>query len=872
VKNLSLLAIVVGVVLTAGASPCLSVEAEEQSVDQAVRSMRGIQVDKLSKVDKESKAVELDKAWTTLGTGGPTAVKALHQALAEDRQNGNSDDFFALAAAALLWKIGGATEADEIARIWQTARQTVNYNYVYGTALMAARTRDQRVLPMLRALLHEKQGNFFVFQHAMTLAWPQSMEFVWGMYGPGGMGCLQDVLEHSNDPAELETAMVLLAGAQQVEALPAIRRLVKHEHADVRAKALECLGTFGHPQDYELLAAGLDSGNADDLIAHINGFTQYGDLRAATLVARHADSPDEKVRQAAIQALMELPCPQALAAIQKREGVASDADEKKFCQICTKRLTDFVGATWEVYSAKSPAEQQNLFNASRKKLEEEQSAPETSDRKLTRAEFVEAAKQWQQDHRITGEKYKWIEPRHILAVATADDLPLLLDVRARVYERVSDECLEDVAKLDGLIFRLGRSRYRQDAGPLSIPYGWTPAPDAEAEKAIAAIKKASGKITVDENSPGKPVVGLILTGFPVNDAVMKHLKGLTQLRTLDLRYARFTHAGLEYMKGLTQLRALDLGGTEVTNASLGCLAAMSDLQTLNLQYTQIDDAGLERLKGLAQLQEINLSRTGVTDAGLQHLKVLPQLKTLGLQQTQVTDSGLQTLKEMKQLQSLDLSVTKVTDAGLEHLNGLDQLQGLNVSDTKVTDVGLKQLRHLNQLRTIELSGEKITDAGLENIAGMSHLQTLGLWNTQVTDGWLEHLKGFTLLQKLVLGKTEVTNAGLERLEGLDQLQYLDLRFMKNVTDAGLEHLEGLKELRSLFLSHTKITDAGLKHLAGLTELQVLELDGTEITDTGLEHLTGMKHLRSISLPREKVTDAGRRKLKEALPNLPISEW
>jgi hypothetical protein len=239
------LAITFGVVLYVGC--CSSVNGEGQTVDQAVRTLRDIKVGKLSESDKNSKADELQHAWETLEKGGPSAAKALHQAIREDRQNSKKDDFFALAAAALLWKINGATEAGEIARTWQNAQQTLNYNYVFSTAILAAQTRDPRVLPMLRALLHEKKGQFGVPQHAMMLAWPQTMEIVWGIFGPGGLGSLEDVLEHSKNPAEIEAAMLLLAQAQDIKALPAIRRLAKHSDTEAKCMAIQCLGVFGHP-------------------------------------------------------------------------------------------------------------------------------------------------------------------------------------------------------------------------------------------------------------------------------------------------------------------------------------------------------------------------------------------------------------------------------------------------------------------------------------------------------------------------------------------------------------------------------------------------------------------------------------------------
>ena len=53
-------------------------------------------------------------------------------------------------------------------------------------------------------------------------------------------------------------------------------------------------------------------------------------------------------------------------------------------------------------------------------------------------------------------------------------------------------------------------------------------------------------------------------GSPVTDAGLVHLKGLTDLQTLDLSETKATDAGLEHLKGLTELRTLDVSKTNVT--------------------------------------------------------------------------------------------------------------------------------------------------------------------------------------------------------------------------------------------------------------------------------------------------------------------
>jgi len=50
------------------------------------------------------------------------------------------------------------------------------------------------------------------------------------------------------------------------------------------------------------------------------------------------------------------------------------------------------------------------------------------------------------------------------------------------------------------------------------------------------------------------------------------------------------------------------------------LKGMSQLETLNLRGTQVSDDGLVHLRGLTTLKSLNLTNTGVTDEGAKKLQ------------------------------------------------------------------------------------------------------------------------------------------------------------------------------------------------------------------------------------------------------------
>jgi hypothetical protein len=82
----------------------------------------------------------------------------------------------------------------------------------------------------------------------------------------------------------------------------------------------------------------------------------------------------------------------------------------------------------------------------------------------------------------------------------------------------------------------------------------------EEERVVAEIKKLKGVAIVDNKKPGKPLVGIDMTGSKqVTDAWLeKNVKGLTHLRMLDLRSTAISNEGLAQLKGLTELESLTL--------------------------------------------------------------------------------------------------------------------------------------------------------------------------------------------------------------------------------------------------------------------------------------------------------------------------
>lgn len=195
----------------------------------------------------------------------------------------------------------------------------------------------------------------------------------------------------------------------------------------------------------------------------------------------------------------------------------------------------------------------------------------------------------------------------------------------------------------------------------------------------------------------------------IADSDLACLRGLRDLRELELRSRGLTGAGVVYLKDIPNLQSLSLGW-ELPASELIYLEELTRLQELRLFGPAVTDAGLAHLRPLTQLRTLTLSDRHITDAGIAHLKGLVELRRLRLSDTGITDAGLEHLKGMSKLEYLALDRDDISDAGLSHLLGLSNLRELYLGGTRVTDARI--LKKLPLLEVVYLAGSPVTDASV----------------------------------------------------------------------------------------------------------------------------------------------------------------
>ena len=92
----------------------------------------------------------------------------------------------------------------------------------------------------------------------------------------------------------------------------------------------------------------------------------------------------------------------------------------------------------------------------------------------------------------------------------------------------------------------------------------TPEEIADENAALRAVKALGGRITVDAEQPGLPVVGVDFGKTEVTDADLKLLQAFKRLQSLNLSETKVTVPGLAELKGLKHLNTLGLDFREAT--------------------------------------------------------------------------------------------------------------------------------------------------------------------------------------------------------------------------------------------------------------------------------------------------------------------
>ena len=215
------------------------------------------------------------------------------------------------------------------------------------------------------------------------------------------------------------------------------------------------------------------------------------------------------------------------------------------------------------------------------------------------------------------------------------------------------------------------------------------------------IKEDSQERTVDRFSelPEEPVITGIdarsgTWAFPLGDEIAGSFGQLPELRTLVLKGAEVSDAGLERIGKLPRLETLWLKGRDLSAGSLTQLQ-LPRLTRLYLNEMVLGDRDLPLLLRYPGLEWICLSGCPVSDAGVESIVgAFPRLRHLCLNSTRVNGTVIERLAAFPGLEELQLAGTRVDDDDIDAIASLTRLKLVMLKRSDVTETGIARLKEL----------------------------------------------------------------------------------------------------------------------------------------------------------------------------------
>jgi len=252
----------------------------------------------------------------------------------------------------------------------------------------------------------------------------------------------------------------------------------------------------------------------------------------------------------------------------------------------------------------------------------------------------------------------------------------------------------------------------------------------------------------------------------------------------------------------------------------------TDLNGLTeLEATDLQITDLSGLENCTSLEVLNLSNNDISD--LSALSSLTNLLELDLGENNISD--LSTLPVLPALEFLELSYNSISV--LTPLSDFTTLTDLYLNDTNITDISA--LSDLTALETLYLSENSITD--FSALASLNQLNELDIVSTTISS--IDALLALPNLEYLYADDNNISSIGT-LTQANQTLRQLSLR---NNSISDISSIADLTALKDLVLENTGVTDISV--LSDLPNLEDLRLSDTQVSDiSALQSLVNLDHI------------------------------
>jgi hypothetical protein len=261
--------------------------------------------------------------------------------------------------------------------------------------------------------------------------------------------------EVPRDPSVAMSMLYLSQVMACADKVASVRRWAHDADGDVQRHAMLSLSELGSPTDRDWLVSRAASPDAKARFQAAYALYEFGDPATTPALRKLLADPDEEVRMEAISGIFHLIDAAGAKALvaRRRDPKASKAEVERIDAMLDK-IAD--GADLAPLKAGDERAWASVISAYWRKRDG-YFALQPGDRALSRPDLLRALEQWDRSGRLGADDWtSFIESRHVLSVATPDDIPKLISVRGRLLGRHSDEALEEVQTVDRIVKVLRR--------------------------------------------------------------------------------------------------------------------------------------------------------------------------------------------------------------------------------------------------------------------------------------------------------------------------------------------------------------------------------------------------------------------------------
>ena len=179
----------------------------------------------------------------------------------------------------------------------------------------------------------------------------------------------------------------------------------------------------------------------------------------------------------------------------------------------------------------------------------------------------------------------------------------------------------------------------------------------------------------DVNEEATQVPQVFITSEKAASELIRHLGSIPELRSVSIAKVDLSEEQLTLIGQLNDLVYLSLQSCNVSDEDLRHLSGLTNLKTLVVagKPTPVSGNGLCHLSGMNRLEYLDLIHTPIRGPGLEELKDLPALSSLNLSDTLLNDDSVEYLLPLTQVGSLGVANTGLTRVGALELAQLTSI-------------------------------------------------------------------------------------------------------------------------------------------------------------------------------------------------------